>query len=88
MGMFDYVNVMIDCPNCTETLKDSQTKSHDCLLSVLDSTEVDYFYTYCDCGEKITFERNSNRPYKEHRPTPFSLEEVKSLGFTLKVGRG
>lgn len=61
MGMFDWVNVRVDCPICGENVEDFQTKFHPngyyalSLTSKLPS-EVDEFYSSCEnCGAWIEF---------------------------------
>jgi len=48
MGMFDYVRYEAECKECGEPLKDFQSKDHECLLNVLEPSQVDNFYTSCD----------------------------------------
>lgn len=51
MGMFDYVKYEAKCKNCGTELKDFQSKDHDCLLNMVEPSQVDNFYTKCDkCG--------------------------------------
>lgn len=58
MGMFDYVEYEMSCPNCGETVKGFQTKDGERLLGLLQIGEVNTFYSYCvNCGLSITFTR-------------------------------
>jgi hypothetical protein len=48
MGMFDYVDCKLPCPNCGETLDGFQTKDGECFLDTVKPHQVRYFYTGCD----------------------------------------
>ena len=82
MGMFDYVNVQMDCPFCDEPLVEFQTKDYFNTLSCVEPEEVANFYTKCDnCGEWVEFVRK--RPERKCREIPFSREEIEAMGFKL-----
>lgn len=79
MGMFDYVNIEVNCPKCSKILNNFQTKETCCLLETVDPTEIYYTYSRCECGYKCVFTRDEiNKP---KRSTPFNLEELHALGF-------
>ena len=51
MGMFDYVNFECVCPVCKSKVDGFQTKDGDCVLDVVEPTEVSNFYSSCGkCG--------------------------------------
>ncbi len=57
MGMFDYVTYNCVCPVCHNEISEFQTKSENCVLEYLDTSQCDYFYGYCDCGSQLHFSR-------------------------------
>ena len=58
MGMYDSINLEMNCPKCGGEYLDFQSKDGDCSLSTLEPYEVEEFYTGCDdCGSWITFKR-------------------------------
>jgi hypothetical protein len=58
MGMFDWVNLKMKCPNCGEEINRFQTKDYDCELKTRNPLETNYFYGGCEnCETWITFER-------------------------------
>jgi len=83
MGLFDYVNVRVNCPICGKPIEDFQSKDGPCYLSVIDPQYITEFYTSCDhCKTWIQytrFERVNIIP--EARKTPFNQEEISELGF-------
>lgn len=85
MGMYDYVNVEVDCPSCGVKLTGFQSKSGNCLLELLQADDVDCFYSFCTCGTEVIF----RRPPKEWEPKqklpPDDLQKVYSLGFTMET---
>jgi hypothetical protein len=83
MGMYDKVNVNINCPKCGNPIKEFQTKDHNNTLGTVDPTEVDCFYSDCSCGNWIDFVREV-KPFKIARKEPFTLGEVEELGFEMK----
>ena len=59
MGMFDYVDYTMDCPQCGKSVSDFQSKDGPCLMSTLTPLMVTHFYTSCDhCGAWIELSRN------------------------------
>ena len=85
MGMFDTVNVDINCPDCGNKL-DFQSKSGNCVLDLIQPEEVDNFYTYCNCGYSADF----SKPYvpRSHIKLPAAtLEQVIAMGFRITVKR-
>ena len=84
MGMFDYVNVEMPCPNCGELHKAFQSKEERCELDTIEPDGIGRFYSYCKCGAWIEF----NRPRPEQAPRrtrPRTREEVEAMGFVLSV---
>jgi predicted RNA-binding Zn-ribbon protein involved in translation (DUF1610 family) len=83
MGMYDTVNVDILCPACGEHTI-AQSKDGDCVLALVDPTELKWFKLYCnECGTRHLFIREGVTVPKA-RATPYTLEEVLSLGFEIK----
>jgi len=83
MGMFDTVNVEINCPKCGAAVDDFQSKDGACDLVLIEPDAVDHFYSGCPrCGGWISF----NRSYKpiESRVEPYSRREVERLGFVME----
>jgi len=81
MGMFDDVNVVIACPDCGKDVTEFQTKDHYCALKLIDPTEIDNFYTSCECGRRIEF--NKPPTFTKPRENPFTLDEITELGFKM-----
>ena len=56
MGMFDYINFKIKCPNCKSNLNNFQSKDGSCVLNHLEFWEVDNFYDSCPiCNTRIEY---------------------------------
>ena len=85
MGMYDSVNVVIDCPSCGEKLGGFQSKSGDCLLELLKPDDVDNFYSYCECGTEVVFNRPAKKIQVSEESPPDTLDTVLSLGFTMQT---
>jgi len=85
MGMYDSVNVVIDCPSCGEKLGDFQSKSGDCLLNLLQADDVDNFYSYCTCGTEVVFNRPAKKTQVSEKAPPDGLDTVLSLGFAMQT---
>ena len=86
MGMFDYINVEMDCPYCGSSVNEFQSKDYNCTLSTIDPIYVHRFYTCCsNCGSLISFINGSKPESEPKRRKAFSREEVEELGFTLSV---
>jgi hypothetical protein len=86
MGMFDYVNVTMQCPNCGKQhdSESFQTKDEGCDLVVIEPDSLQCFYAACQCGTWIEF----SRPLPEQPPLrdrPRTREEVEAMGFVLSV---
>ena len=65
MGMFDDVNYECVCPVCHNKANGFQSKSGECLLDLVEPTEVDNFYTACQtCGCWISFTKKSEGVYE------------------------
>lgn len=62
MGMFDYVEFEMPCPNCGSVVDNFQSKDGSCSLGTLKIADVNNFYDFCNkCGAWIEFHR-LNRP--------------------------
>lgn len=86
MGMFDYVNVKIECPICGKTLKSFQSKDAKCVMNTIDPMYVDNFYNICfGCNSRIEFSRSYGRVVPTCRQTPFSEIEVEKMGFKMNI---
>jgi len=84
MGMFDWINVKINCPNCDKPLGGFQSKDSNCALDLIDPDYVVNFYTTCNhCKKWVEFIRPNFPEVHKPRDTPFSLKEIKELGFVL-----
>lgn len=62
MGMFDYVNVNLKCPNCGEKVGGFQTKDGSCVLGHLNFNDVMNFYSDCEkckCWIEVNVNKNS-----------------------------
>ena len=84
MGMFDYVNVSMSCPNCGKEHKSFQSKEEGCNLELIEPDSLGRFCSYCECGAWIEF----NRPRPEQPPPrerPRTRDEVEAMGFVLSV---
>ena len=68
MGMFDWVNYAMPCPQCGVIVDEFQSKGGPCGMETIDFWEVDNFYAFCDqCGAWIEFKLKDKRP-----PLPIS----------------
>lgn len=85
MGMFDYVNFKMQCPNCGRETENFQSKDGKCWLETVEPDTVDEFYTMCRCDTWIEFSRVSTIENKKHREIQLTKTELESLGFTLIV---
>ena len=84
MGMFDYVNVSMPCPNCGDEHKSFQSKEGRCDLGLIEPDGLDCFYSYCKCGTWIEFSRF--RPEQVPlRDRPRTREEVEAMGFVANI---
>lgn len=83
MGMFDYVNAEIECPNCGRSVFGFQSKDGACIMQTVDPNCVSNFYSSCaGCKTWIEFSREPLEP-ATCRPTPFDRREIESLGFRM-----
>ena len=58
MGMFDYVNFKMPCPECGHEIRDFQSKDGECYMETLELSEVFRFYGSCDkCNLWVEFNR-------------------------------
>jgi len=72
MGMFDYVNFKMKCPNCETELNEFQSKDGLCLMNTVEFWEVDNFYDFCrKCGTWVSF------ILKENRNKKYDIEDYK-----------
>lgn len=87
MGMFDYVAVAIDCPECGAALTGFQTKDGNCFLELVHPNSVLNFYTACDeCGTWVEFRKPPPVPTSPPLE-PLLEEDVLALGFIKTVER-
>ena len=76
MGIFDYVNFEMDCPQCGEPLKDFQTKDGNCYLNRVEFWEVDHFYDNCEsCDTWVEFNRKK----------PMAPQPIEDYEMTVKL---
>lgn len=60
MGIFDFVNFKMDCPNCGEPLE-FQTKDGDPYMNTVDWRRLLEFHSYCrKCTAWLQFTRKLN----------------------------
>jgi hypothetical protein len=58
MGMFDYVDYEMECPQCGEIVRYFQSKDGDCRMATLNIKDVFSFYNVCvHCRLCIEFKR-------------------------------
>lgn len=77
MGMFDYVEITVKCPNCNVKINPFQTKEKDCFLRTLNFWEVDYFYAGCkNCETYIEFTL-SHRPNRKLSLKDYNMSAYK-----------
>jgi hypothetical protein len=84
MGMFDNIHFEMECPSCGETVSGFQSKDGPCLLLTLYPGYVSNFYTRCDCGLWIEFDKKPSS-YNEATGRPSTREEVEASGFVMFV---
>lgn len=85
MGMFDYVNVSMPCPNCGTVIDQFQSKDDACNLDTIEPDGLACFYeSCCKCGAWVEFNRPRPDPAPK-RDKPWTREEVESMGFVLCV---
>lgn len=91
MGMFDWVNARMDCPQCGRPVDGFQTKDLSCQAREVDPTWVSNFYSLCEgCKLWIEFNRPENAVYQESlttvlRANPYTIEEIEEIGFKMTV---
>lgn len=84
MGMFDYVNVKMDCPKCGNSISGFQTKDSECLCELVSAANIGNFYASCDkCKAWVEFYRRLPPGEKEKGP-PLTREQVEEMGFKLQ----
>ncbi len=82
MGMFDYVNFAMPCPNCGDMLTKFQTKDSECTMGTVEPDGIGNFYTLCKCKHWVEFSRPPGHMLREK---PLTREEVEAMGFVLHV---
>ena len=87
MGMFDYVNFKMPCPECGKEVTGWQTKDTSCDMNEVEPDVTNNFYAPCDCGCWIEFYRPSHQN-KQKRDVPLTKAEVEALGFAMEVRDG
>lgn len=82
MGIFNYVNFKITCPNCNKEVEDFQTKDFNdsAYFDTVEFWECNNFYSSCDyCKTWIEYnlERAHKRGIEDYKKTitPSRLEE-------------
>ena len=64
MGMFDYINFVVECLNCEEIIVGFQSKDGPCDLELLNFWEVENFYSSCEnCKTHLEYNLKVKRPY-------------------------
>lgn len=80
MGVYDNVNISIECPNCKKEVTNFQTKDTNGWFETVDYWECDHFYSSCDyCNAWIDFDRKKPKP-----EVPLSDYEMKFVLSTRK----
>ena len=88
MGMFDYINFKMPCPECGDVLCGWQSKDAGCDMEQIEPDSVNNFYTPCDnCGAWLEFSRNQPEDVMK-RPEPLTREQVEAMGFALNLTPG
>ena len=60
MGMFDWVDVIVRCPQCNTEVRGFQSKDGPCKLLTISLERVDHLYTRCpndECDLWLDFTR-------------------------------
>jgi len=80
MGLFNFVQISIDCPVCKNTIPEFQTKEgKDFPFSLVDFTEVNNFYAICpQCQSFIEF---YYEPEKERTIEDYKIKIIKKNEF-------
>ena len=84
MGMFDYVNFEMPCPNCGTLLTDFQSKDAECTMDKIEPDGIGNFYCLCKCRHWVEFSR-PRPPGHMPREKPLTREDVEAMGFVLHV---
>ena len=85
MGMFDYVNFKMPCPNCGAGVDGWQTKDSTCSLELVEPDGLMRFYASCpECDAWLEFSRPTPQHYPDRRE-PLTRTEVEAQGFELSV---
>ena len=83
MGLFDYINVEINCPICDSVMTNFQSKDDYCVMGTIGPTTVGHFHAMCPiCGAWVDFDR-PRLPPEVARISPYTADEVKELGFVM-----
>jgi len=64
MGMYDYVDYECVCPNCKQKVSGFQSKDAECELALVTPIDVNNFYTSCNCGAWLEFNRIFTADYR------------------------
>lgn len=82
MGMFDYIDFEMKCPNCGELVDDFQSKDSACWMDTISPFDVLNFYSSCKkCGTWIEFNK---RDIKSTQPTLREVMEKFDMKAELK----
>src|SRR5687767_491212 len=85
MGMFDWVNFKMPCPECGAEMTGFQTKDTDCSMAEVEPDATNNFYSGCEhCGAWVEISRNQARD-KPKREVPLTLQEVEAMGFEVQL---
>lgn len=82
MGLFNYVNVRVDCPGCGDGPLGFQTKDGDLMMDTVDPDSLAEFGAICKkCGLWTGFAREL-APVLPRRD-PYTRGEVEAMGFVM-----
>lgn len=82
MSMYDYIDIVIKCPNCSSLIDRFQSKDGNCMMENLKYYEVSHFYSAChECKKWIDVYINPE--FKIHIPTDQYIVEVDGIQTTL-----
>lgn len=83
MGMFDYVDFIVECPECGSLMRDFQSKDGPNNLDHLQPWEVNNFYSSCEsCGAWIDYFSDHEPPKRFIPPEPEGWRKNLKLNVT------
>lgn len=84
MGLFNYINFEMDCPQCGDVVRDFQTKDGYCCMDMVEIEAVTNFYARCrKCNYWIVFTRIPPPPEPLERKERATRDQAEALGFRL-----